>query len=162
MRVIVKFSNPMNGLGRRWCAVLALAICVSEPCFAKTLAVIVDKSNTLAGMTVADLSKMFKFDSRKWPDGRDVVLVLPGPATPEMQILVEKLYHMQPGEVKNLLASHKNIVIANSEEQMLKSVETIPGALGLVDVYDITSRVNILRVNGKLPLEQGYVLHSGQ
>jgi hypothetical protein len=152
----------MNGIGRRWCAVLALAVCVSAPCFAKTLAVIVDKSNTLAGMTVADLSKMFKFDSRKWPDGRDVVLVLPGPATPEMQILVEKLYHMPPGEVKNLLANHKNVVIVNSEEQMLKSVETIPGAVGLVDVYDITSRINILRIDGKLPLEQGYLLHSGQ
>jgi len=147
---------------RRWCALLALAICVSATCSAKTLAVIVDKSNTLAGITAADLSKVFKFDSRKWPDGRDVVLVLPGPATPEMQILVEKLYHMPPGEVKNLVASHKNVVIANSEEQMLKSVETIPGAVGLVDVYDITSRVNILRIDGKLPLEQGYLLHSGQ
>jgi hypothetical protein len=37
-------------------------------------------------------------------------------------------------------------------------VEAIPGAVGLVDVYSINSRVNVLKVDGKLPLEQGYFL----
>jgi len=37
-------------------------------------------------------------------------------------------------------------------------VESIPGAIGLVDVYSITSRVNVVKVDGRLPLEQGYLL----
>jgi hypothetical protein len=34
-----------------------------------------------------------------------------------------------------------------------------PGAVGLVDVHLITSQVNVLKVDGKLPLEKGYLPH---
>jgi len=153
----------MTGRTLSWCALLALLTCVSGQCAAKQLAVIVDKANTLSGVPAAELSRIFKFESRKWPDGRDVVLVLPGPASPEMQIVIEKIYHMSHDQVKALLAAHKNgVVIASSEEQLLKSVETIPGAVGVVDVFSISSHVSILKVDGKLPLEPGYLLKHGQ
>src|SRR5262245_18507093 len=153
----------MRGSVQRWCAVLVLAASVSASCAAKQLAVIVDKANPVSSMSVAELTKVFKFDNRKWPDGRNVVLVLPEASSPEMQAVIEKLYHMQPDEVKALLAGHRaGVVIASSEEQMLKSVETIPGAVGIVDVYSITSRVNVIKVDGKLPLEQGYFLKASQ
>lgn len=123
------------------------------------MAVVVDKANTQGGITTAELIKVFKFDSRKWSDGRNVVLVMIEPATPEMESAFEKLYHMQPDEVKALVAAHhSSVVFVSSEEKLLKSVESIPGAVGLVDVYSITSRVNVLKVDGKLPLEQGYFL----
>lgn len=123
------------------------------------MAVIVDKANTQGGITLADLVKVFKFDNRKWADGRNVVLVMVDPSAPEMANTVEKLYHMQTDELRALIAAHRTaVVMVNSEEQVLKSVETIPGAVGLVDVYSITSRVNVLKVDGKLPLEQGYCL----
>jgi hypothetical protein len=49
-------------------------------------------------------------------------------------------------------------VIVGSEEELLKAVASVPGAVGLVDVYSITSGINVIKVEGKLPLEQGYVL----
>ncbi|HEX7288178.1 MAG TPA: hypothetical protein VF532_18475 [Candidatus Angelobacter sp.] len=138
-----------------------LAVCLAATCQAKQLAVIVNKSNNVGGITAGDLSKLFKFDNHKWPDGRNVVLVLRDPSTPEMKTALEKLYHMQLEEFMNLLASHRaGVVIVKSEEELLKSVESIPGAVGLVDVYSITSRVRVLKVDGKLPLEQGYFLKS--
>jgi hypothetical protein len=58
-----------------------------------------------------------------------------------------------------MLASHQNVVvIVASEDEMLKSVAAIPGAVGLVDVYSITENVKVIKVDGKLPLEQGYPL----
>jgi hypothetical protein len=64
---------------------------------------------------------------------------------------------MQPAEFKSLLASHtKAVIMVTSEDEMLKAVAAIPGAVGLVDVYSITERVKVVRVDGKLPLEQGY------
>jgi hypothetical protein len=138
---------------------MVLIGCLGSVCEAKHLAVIVDKANTQGGITTADLVKVFKFDSRKWPDGRNVTLVLLDPSTPDMQSVIEKLYHMQADEVKALLTGHRSgVIIASSEEQLLKSVESIPGAVGLVDVYAINSHVNVLKVDGKLPLEQGYFL----
>jgi hypothetical protein len=146
-------------IGSRICVSLLLAACLGASAEAKQLAVIVDKTNNTSGMSAADLTKVFKFDNHKWPDGRPVILVLRDPSTPEMQTAIQKLYHMQPDEFKALLATHHNgIVMVHSEEELLKSVESIPGAVGLVDVYSINGRVNVLKVDGKLPLEQGYFL----
>jgi hypothetical protein len=38
-------------------------------------------------------------------------------------------------------------------------VESMPGAVGLVDVYSITGSVSVVKIGGKLPLESGYQLH---
>lgn len=146
-------------IGSRICVLILLAATLGASAEAKQLAVIVDKTNNTGGMSAADLTKVFKFDNHKWPDGRPVILVLRDSSTPEMQTAIQKLYHMQPDEFKTLLAAHHNdVVIVHSEEELLKSVESIPGAVGLVDVYSITGRVNVLKVDGKLPLQQGYFL----
>jgi hypothetical protein len=145
--------------GSRFIVLLLLVAGFAVSSEAKQLAVIVDKTNNLAGLSSSDLSKVFKFDNHKWPDGRSVILILRDPSTPEMQTAIQKVYHMQPEEFKALLAAHQSgVIIVHSEEELLKSVESIPGAVGLVDVYSINGRVNVLKVDGKLPLEQGYFL----
>lgn len=136
-----------------------MAFALAGSCAARQLAVIVDKTNNVGGLSASDLAKVFKCDKIKWPDGKSVVLVLRDPSTPEMRTATEKLYHMTPEELKALLTAHRqSVLIVNSEQELLKSVESIPGAVGLVDVYSINSRVNVLKVDGKLPLEQGYFL----
>lgn len=153
----------MSRAARHLCALLVLLAMLGASAAAKQLAVVVDKSNTLSGMSANDLTKVFKLDNRKWPDGRSVVLVVLDPSSPEMKVVAEKLYHMTADDVKTLLDSHRaGVVVVNSEEQLLKSVETIPGAVGIVDVYSINSHVNVLKVDGKLPLEQGYFLKGSQ
>ncbi len=146
-------------IGRTVVIGLLLAACLGSSLEAKQIAVIVDKSNNVGGMTANDLMKVFKFDNHKWPDGRRVILVLRDPSTPEMQTAIQKLYHMQADEFKTLLAAHQaGVIIARSEDELLKSVESTPGAVGLVDVYSINGRINVLKVDGKLPLEAGYSL----
>jgi ribosomal protein L23 len=146
-------------VGRRICVLLLLAAGLVASCEARQLAVIVDKTNKTVGLSNMDLAKVFKFDNHRWPDGRPVILVLRDPSTPEMKTAIEKLYHMQVEEFKTLLAAHASgVIVVRSEDELLKSVEAIPGAVGLVDVYSINGRVNVLKVDGKLPLEQGYFL----
>ena len=146
---------------RRILTISLLLLCFGATCAARQLAVIVDKTNNVGGMTASDLVKVFKCDKIKWPDGKTVVLVLRDPSSPDMKTAIEKLYHMTPEELKALLAAHRQtVLIVGSEEELLKSVESIPGAVGLVDVYSINNRVNVLKVDGKLPLEQGYILKS--
>jgi len=146
-------------LGRRIWVLFLLIAGLAATCEARQLAVIVDKTNNTGGLSTMDLTKVFKFDNHKWPDGRPVILVLRDPSTPEMKTAIEKLYHMQVDQFKSLLAAHASaVIVVRSEDELLKSVEAIPGAVGLVDVYSINSRVNVLKVDGKLPLEQGYFL----
>src|SRR5512142_142808 len=146
-------------IGRRIWVLLLLIAGLAASCEAKQLAVIVDKTNNTGGLSNTDLAKVFKFDSHRWPDGRPIILILRDPSTPEMKTAIEKLYHMLADQFKALLAAHSSgVIIVHSETELLKSVEAIPGAVGLVDVYSINSRVNVLKVDGKLPLEQGYFL----
>ncbi len=153
------YTPPVMSIGRTLFIGLFLAVCLGASLQAKQLAVIVDKSNNVGGMTANDLVKVFKFDNHKWPDGRPVILVMRDASTPEMQTAIQKLYHMQAEEFKALLAAHQTaVIIVRSEDELLKSVESIPGAVGLVDVYSINGHVNVLKVDGKLPLEPGYYL----
>ena len=142
------------------CWVLMLTLLLgSAICEGKQLAVIVDKANTTAELSLADLVKVFKGESSRWPDGKAVTVVLRDLSTPEMQTALQKIYKITPEEFKTLMASHKGaIVIANSEEELLKLVAGTPGAIGLVDVYSITNRVSVLKIDGKLPLQPGYAL----
>lgn len=149
----------MNRRARVVYPLLVLMLCLGIRCEAKQVAVIVDKSNSVGALSTAELTKLFKCDTRKWPDGRNIVVVVRDPSTPEMKVALQKLYKMQPEEFNALLAAHHTgLVVVHSEQELLKSVESIPGAIGLVDVYSINGRVNVVKVDGKLPLEPGYLL----
>jgi ABC-type phosphate transport system substrate-binding protein len=130
------------------------------PCEAKHMAVVVNKGNSTDNVTAVDLSKIFQTNTRKWPDGRNITLVVRDPSLADTQEALQRLYKMSTSEVKSFIDQHKGaFVVCDSDEALLKIVESTPGALGLVDVYSITSKVNVVKVDGKLPLEQGYLLH---
>ena len=144
---------------RKILAAALLAFCLAASCAARQIAVVVDKTNNVGGLSSSDLAKVFKCDKVRWPDGKVIVLVLRDPSTPEMKIAIEKLYHTKPEELKAVIAAHQQtVLVVGSEQELLKSVEAIPGAVGLVDVYSINGRVSVIKVDGKLPLERGYFL----
>jgi ABC-type phosphate transport system substrate-binding protein len=149
----------MKYIARYCCVFLLFALSSGFAAQTKQLAVVVDKSNTASGMTLAELTKIFKLENRKWSDGKNVVLIMREPSALETQVAMQKIYKTQADEFKSFLAAHKSsVVIVGSEQDLLKAVAMTPGAIGLVDVYSITSGVNVLKVDGKLPLEQGYFL----
>ncbi len=88
------------------------------------------------------------------------------PSAPEMKLFLEKVYDLPEPQVQDLIttanhgrANHPAIMIVNSDEDLVNKVASIPGAVGIVDVYAINSSVAVVKVAGKLPLEPGYLLH---
>jgi hypothetical protein len=130
------------------------------PCEAKNIAVVVPKSNNTGNITSADLAKMLESTSRKWPDGSSVTVVLPGGGTAQdAELVVARVFKMNPAQARKFLADHKSaLVMGTSDEVVLNKVQSLPGAVGLVDVYSINNAIHVLKVDGKLPLEQGYLL----
>jgi hypothetical protein len=127
------------------------------PCFAHHLAVVVDKDNGVGAVTSADLAKMLRIDTRKWPNGKNVIIVLHRDAGPEMMVL-ERLGKLSNKDLKALIAAHKDsIILVDSDDDLLKKVSSVPGALGLVNVHAVKGGVNVLKVDGKLPFERGYL-----
>ena len=133
---------------------------------ARDLALISNKSNALGGLTLAELVKVCKAQTNHWPDGKPVTFVMRAPSVPAMKVVLEKVYGMSEREVDVLVVNsnhgrfnHPAIVVASSDEDLVNKVASIPGAIGLVDVYSINSSVAVVKVAGKLPLEPGYLLH---
>jgi len=133
---------------------------------AKDLALISNKSNEVVAITLPELVKICKGQVSRWPDGKPVSFITRDPTAPEMRLLLEKVYGMSKDEVKATIASanhsranHPAIVVVDTDEAVVKKVESLPGAVGLVDVYSISGAVTVLKVGGKLPLEPGYPLH---
>ena len=123
------------------------------------MAVVVNKDNNIGNVTSVHLSKIFRSEIKKWPDGKAVVLVLHKDSEGETETL-ERLMKMSPGDWKSLIAAHKDsIMVADSDADVLKIVQSTSGAVGLVDVRSVDGSVNVVRVDGKLPMEAGYLPH---
>ena len=132
----------------------------------RDMALISNKANNVAAMTLPELVKVCKGLTNRWPDGKPVTFITRDFGAPEMRLVLEKVYGMSKEEVKAAVASanhgradHPAVVVMDSDEAVVKKVETTPGAVGLVDVYSISGGVTVLKVGGKLPLEPGYLLH---
>ncbi len=139
--------------------VLAFLSAFLTPCFAHHTAVVVNKDNGVENVTAVHLSKIIRGEVKKWPDGRGIVLVLHKDSAGESETL-ERLNKMTAAEWKSFVAAHKDsIVFVDTDADVLKEVQSEPGALGLVEAHSIDNSVNVVHVDGKLPMEFGYLPH---
>lgn len=145
------------------CAFLAFSVSFAA---ARDLAVVSNKTNALSAIALPDLVKVCKGQTNRWPDGKSVTFIMRAPSSPEMQMVLEKIYELPQAQVQELISSanhgrvgHPAIMIVDSDEDLVNKVASIPGAVGVVDVYAINSSVAVVKLAGKLPLEPGYLLH---
>ncbi len=145
--------------------VLAL-VCVfvcGETAAARDVALVTGKDSPVRAVKAADLAKTIK-TTHKWPDGPDLTIVLTDPSSPEMRIVAEKLLSLTSGEFKKSIdtANKARVTfwVVSSDDEALKILHSNPSAIGLVNIYSINGSVNVVKIDGKLPLEPGYILHS--
>jgi len=133
---------------------------------ARDLALVSNKANSVSVITLPELVKVSRGQTSRWPDGKSVTLIIRFPSSPEMKLFLEKVYELPDSQVKEIIATanhgrmgHPAVMIAASDEDLVNKVASIPGAIGVVDVYAINSSVVVIKLAGKLPLEPGYLLH---
>jgi ABC-type phosphate transport system substrate-binding protein len=144
---------------QRLAVLLAFLLTFLTPCFAHHMAVVVNRDNNVGNVTSVHLSRIFRAEVKKWPDGKSVVLVLHKDSAGEAETL-QRLIQMNDGDWKALIAAHKDVIVmADSDADVLKIVQTTPGAIGFVDVRSVDNTINVVRVDGKLPMESGYLPH---
>lgn len=128
----------------------------------KNMAVVASAGSKLQDVPLAELAKLCKGAQKTWADGRNFTLVMRDPESPELRVAVQKLFGIQPSEVKSAIAKLNEtravVRIVENDEELLRAVEATPGAVGILDVYAINSTVKVLRVDGKLPFDVGYAL----
>ena len=126
------------------------------------------KSCTTDNLSSDDLRKMLLGDIRTWPDASRIILIEQPDDSSVQQRILRMLLRTDPaGYKRQLLAAQfqgKELPIIktlSTDDNAIKFVWNLPGAIALVNAAAAgvnSSRVKVLRIDGKFPGEPGYTL----
>ena len=129
-----------------------------------SVAVIVSPSNSVSRVQMGELIKIFSGEKRTWPGGVPMKLFTRSAGTVEHDALL-KLLKISETEYKQHWAGKIYQGEAQAEPVALPSngmtreaMVAIPGAIALVLFTEVKPGMKVLRVNNKLPNEDGYPL----
>jgi phosphate transport system substrate-binding protein len=129
------------------------------------LAIVVNKSNPLNELSLADLRKIYRGQRGRWSNGRRVTLVMRDPGTPEREAILRSLYGIEEEEYRRGFLQSIFTGEASDAPKMLATpngvlrfVFNVPGAIGYVRASEVDASVKTLRVDGRLPGDAGYRL----
>jgi hypothetical protein len=155
-------NRALRKLTRVVLALLCIVVC-GEAAAARDVALVTGKNSRVQVMKASDLIRMIK-TTHKWLAGDDLTVVLTEPSSPEMRVVAEKLLSLTPDEFRKLIdaanRTRATFLVVSSDDEVLRTLQSNPSAIGLVNVYSINSNVDVVKIDGKLPLELGYILHS--
>lgn len=147
----------------RFAKTLAFVLVLAALCgsaWAKEVALVVAKASQIKGVQSAEVVKGFKTTPAKWADGKEIVFVIKAPASSETKVFGTKLLNQAADQLPTFFSNaKKTFIVVATDEEVIKTVGSMPNAIGIVDLYSINSSVTVLKIDGKLPLEPGYLLH---
>ncbi len=129
------------------------------------LAIIVGKSSALDTVTTADLAKILKAEKAKGSDGVKFALSVREAGSPERAALLGTVYQMTEAEyTKFFLQATFTGAVQSAPKQVAGAagakqfVSGTPGGISCVRGSDADDSVKVVKVDGKLPGEDGYPL----
>jgi phosphate transport system substrate-binding protein len=135
---------------------------------AEPLAIVVNRSNPLSDVSLADLRRIYRGQRSRWSNGRRVTLVMRDAGAPERDAILRSLYGLDEEEYRRGFLQAVFTGEAGDAPKMLATpsgvlrfVFNVPGAIGYVRASEVDSSVKAVRVEGLLPGEAGYRLEVG-
>jgi hypothetical protein len=133
------------------------------------LAVVVHHSNPVNNVRMADLQAMYTGVLRKWPDKRKLVPVTRNENSAPFRFLVSHILNLSVAEYRRTLSNVEfsggepvPLKVLNSDSGACKFVLNVPSAVAVIEAASAATPdcagVKVLRVEGKLPGEEGYRL----
>ncbi len=139
---------------------LLLACALNGAALAKDVAVVSPKSSSVQSITAAELLNIAT--GKKASTTGFTQILITDPTQPTAKLAIEKAFNMTADDFKAAAAKMPNVRVVTSDQAIMKEVAGSSTTLGLIDVYSIAASVKVLKVDGKLPLEPGYLLHKAQ
>jgi ABC-type phosphate transport system substrate-binding protein len=132
----------------------------------QNLAVIVNLSNPVENLSMAELRKIFLGERTHWPSGRRITLVMMEPGQPERAVVLRDICQMNESDFNNhflhglftgeVLVSPKTLA---TPVGVRKFVFNVPGAIGYLRATDVDASIKVVRVDERAPEDKGYKLH---
>lgn len=119
------------------------------------LAVIVNRKNPVQDLTLEDLRKLCRGETKAWPSGGNVTVAMRDRNQPEAVAVVRQIYQMSDNAFARLLAQKTG---SDEVEEVPKELATarhvcrfvfnVPGAIGFVRASEVESSVKCIHVDG--------------
>ena len=129
------------------------------------LAIIVNKSSTLTSLTSAELTKVFRAEKAKGPDGVKFVISMREAGSPERATALAGIYQMAEADYSKyfLQATFVGLVQSaprqnSSPAAMRQFVASTPGGIGYVRASEVDDSVKVVQVDGHAPGDPSYPL----
>lgn len=156
----------------KYLSVILIALFISVVAFATdalaNIAVVVNKSNPVSDVSYNDLKHILEAKKQQWDNGEKITLVFKPITSNETQFLINKMYKIRSENFYQywMLKSYNNEIseypkVTENLGGVIALVSKIPGAVGFIGMDEISQcavKVKIIRVNGKMPGEDGYPL----
>lgn len=146
---------------------LCAAAGLHAQCAGGGLAVVVTKTNSTDGVSLAQLRKLVLGDVQAWPDKSKVMLVSPGEG-PVFQCLISQVVRMSVSEYRKYVMSAEfrgeEPIRTKAADSPASAARVVSGAAGAFTVVDAATlqglggSVKVLSINGKQPGQPGYPL----
>lgn len=129
------------------------------------IAVIVNKSNPVSDISYNELKQILEARKQYWDNGEKITLIFKLITSNETRTLIDMVYKIKYEEFDKYfflkVYDHKIMEfpkVMNSASTINILVSEIPGAIAFIGVNEISKRGNIkaLKINGKMPDEDGY------
>ena len=163
-------TMPPDRVGALLCA-LALSVIVALPANPQAqspggdVAIVVHPETPVEAITLAEVRKVFRGDRQYWTPSLPVVLLVRAPVARERDVVLRVIYQMSEPQFKQYwiarifraeATSGPKIVYSNDVAGQLAGA--IPGAVGFMPASEVKPPLKILRIDGKLPGEPGYLI----
>jgi hypothetical protein len=131
----------------------------------RPVAIVVHPDTELENLTMAELRAIFLAEQQYWPDKSRIVLLVRAPDAYERTFVLDRIYQMTEAEFRRYwiakmfraeIPSGPRVVF--STNMALGLVTAIPGSITFIQASDVGSDVKVVRIDGKLPSEDGYPL----
>lgn len=151
-----------------WLLLLILLAClVPAPAQNVDIAVIVSPANPVTNLGLADLRKIFRGERHSWAGNIPVKLIAANPGSHERLVML-KISGISESDYKQYWTAQvfrgeadNEPLVLPSFGMILEATRAFPGAIALVDAHYLKPGMatKVIRIEGRLPGEDGYPLH---
>ncbi len=129
------------------------------------VAIVVHKDTDIEDLSLAELRNIFLANQQFWPDRTRIILLVRAPKSDVRDLVLNTIYEMDEAQFRQYWIAKmfraevpRGPKIVFSTDMMLELVIAIPGSISFVRADEVTDDVKIVKIDGKLPADPGYLL----
>ena len=139
--------------------------CADEVVASSAIAIVVHKDTEVDNLSLDVLRSIFLADQQFWKNRKRIILLVRAPESDERDFVLNRIYKMSEAQFRQYWIGKmfraevpRGPKIVFSTDMTLELVIAIPGSISFMRADDVSDDVKLVRVDGKLPSEDGYPL----